>query len=1053
MAGNGRFIPFPGRWKVVPSLALLLVLALSASGASIRLAVVGGENNRAVSQLEALLSRSDKLEALERAELSRIVDEKRLTGLLHGKHLAALGGVLSADGLLIFEKLRLPGGGERETARLVSTRNGACLLFLVLPEGDDWVEGFVREVEQAVPATALTPSEALPVSFLNLRASMMSPRSQELEAALARLMEIRLASVPDAVFLERRRLGDAGFERSLEAADLPSLREAAVVIDGSLEGPRADGSVEARVRVRDASGNVVGDLEGVGKIDDLADLADRLSAGVSDRVLGKHTSPGESIEPDQLVNEAVWACRSGRLDLAWESLAAARLLGHRSPDASALAVWLVLDRTAPAEERGGGHLSAEDLLPPEVRAGLLNEALTEFLAFRSAGKAVRISGSLGARLRAGSLQHALVERCSDFLRRNDESGAPVEVETMRRLIREIAGMDPDGSGMPYSLAMSSRHARDWAANGTELLRYYEKLLRSDHKWLSSLIKYFPADASAALGPRFRNDAGLVKDWAAMWRRLLEDPKTRLRALLILSRNDNDPRHENHYREYLTEVGRQGAALFEGGQLGAFLEPDGQGRGIHGKYQAERAVLFATLCRTLPGFESTLFSLVAQLKIPPDQRQPVWDAFAAYRARCLAAAPAEKRGDWERSFVHWSGLLRRNNPELASEPVDPGRSLAVRRYWNAYSAPEARRGRYVFRDIVSAGDAVWIIGTNGGTQEVRAVDIPSLATRRLIGEGVQGAAALEVHSGTVWVTTDTFPGDGRPMESHLVRIDLRSGERAEIALPMSGAVTIVQGRIFLRFGTLHDGNRGGLAEIDPVTGDADVLVSARRNPGRSPFDNLPGLAVGGVLEGPGKGLSMVLREPNGLYQLGGDWNKLADTFWADALRFGSASLLVGARGDAILVDPALPAPVVWLSDPKTPSGAARWSLPGGRMDLRGAQAAFRENELFVIERDGSGRHALRWWFAEGPREGVSIPLAFALPEADAAVIDGLRGELADHIVTVEGIRDPHRVSFPLRILATDSGLVLHHDGNGFWFVPNADLEAWRSGHSQPEESSP
>jgi len=50
-------------------------------------------------------------------------------------------------------------------------------------------------------------------------------------------------------------------------------------------------------------------------------------------------------------------------------------------------------------------------------------------------------------------------------------------------------------------------------------------------------------------------------------------------------------------------------------------------------------------------------------------------------------------------------------------------------------------------------------------------------------------------------------------------------------------------------------------------------------------------------------------------------------------------------------------------------------------------------------------------------------------------------LAGRFVDLEVTEEPTRVFYPLRILATAEGIVLHHSAHG-WFIQNGNLAAWR-----------
>ena len=1066
-----------------------------------RLAIIGAGAPELKCLLVAGLSSAQGITLVEREELERLVDEKRLSALMAEGKFATLGALLSADGLLVVDTFALPDGKREVTVRLVSVRNGACLVFAPVARDlspQEWVEGFTRLVTRAAPMARIARQDALPVSLLNLRASVFTPESAMLEKALSRLLELRLGSMPGVVLLDRRKLGDADFERSLQASDLPPLWEAAVLVDGGLEV--SGESVRVNLRLRQQDGSPINTSVVEGETDGLGKLADALAAAVLAKTGRAVTEPLAKRELEEFFHEAVWAWRSGLFDAAEEALAAAKALGDKSPDTTALATWLLTEQAAPKGIfYGGKYLRREPPSAPE-KVALLEQAFASLAEYQeSGGKLNRIQGGGAGNLGAGTLKHQLIERASEFLSLNDNQEKPVDVSSLRKHVREAAGMEAGGTRMPYSLAMSSRHARDWAEESSDLMAFYEKLLRSDHKWLSSLLKYFLFHAEAALGPRFCKNPAALASWADMWQRLLKDPDMRLRALFVLSKDAKTDEQDAMYREFLLELGQQGKSLFEKNQVYAFLEPDSEGLSFHERFQAERTELFLTLCRTLPGYNEGLSTLIGSLKIPPGREQEVWNAYGEYRARCLAGeTDPRKASQLEISFTRWSGVLMRNNPGISAK--EAAGSLVVRRFWHPYCSPEWKGKRFDFNEAAAAGRSIWIFGVGGEGNEVHEVTLPSLQARTHALKCEGRAFTFSVCPDAIWVLTGEYPGNDQPMRTRLVQWKREDGASREYSVPAGVRFNVVGKRVFLRLE--QQGNNGGLIEVDPQTGEFHVLVSARRKPPQSPFDDAAEFSSAGVIVGPGGKICVAVREPRaGLVEAGGDWKKVVDFAYADILHYESRSLLVNARGAATLVDPSHAEPECWLAEPQSPKSArqsalwtmlpgesniaggasafqnielfaaqndgaglpkpeswlagaqgpesvrppALWTMPPGEANLADGASAFRSDELFAVRRNQTGAHSIRWWFKGGPREGVEIPLRFELGADVLSQLEPLRKALAGGFVDLDGLKDPNRVFYPLRILATVEGIVLHHRAHGFWFIPNADLVAWREGN--------
>lgn len=1014
-----------------------------------RLAIVGAGAPELKSLLEAGLSSARGISLVEREELERLVDEKRLSALMAEGKFATLGGLLSADGLLVVDTFSQPDGKREVTVRMVSVRNGSCLVFAPVARDlppQEWVEGFIRLVTRAAPMARTARQDAIPVSLLNLRASVFTPESAMLEKALSRLFELRLGAMPDVVLLDRRKLGDADFERSMQASDLPPLWEAAVLVDGGLEV--SGESVRVNLRLRHQDGSQIHASVVEGNAGDLGRLADALAAAVLAKTGRAVTEPLSKREPEEFFNEAVWAWRSGLFDAAEEALAAAKALGDKSPDATALATWLLTEQAAPKGIfYGGKYLKREPPSAPE-KVALLEQAFASLADYQeSGGKLKRIRGGGAANLGVGTLKNQLILSASEFLSLNDNQEKPVNASSLRGHVREAAGMEAGGTRMPYSLAMSSRHARDWAEESSDLMAFYEKLLRSDHKWLSSLLKYFPSTAEKGLGPRFSKNPAALASWADMWKRLLKDPDMRLRALFVLSKEAKTAEQEAMYREFLLELGRQAKSLFEKNQIYAFLEPDSEGYPFHERFQAERTELFLTLCRTLPGYNEGLSTLIGRLKIPPGREQEVWNAYGEYRARCLAGeTDLRKVSQLDTNFTRWSGSLMKNNPGISTKEA-VGR-LVVHRFWHPYDLPEWKGKKFNFNEIVAADRSIWILGVGGGN-EVQEVNLPSFQTQTHAIKCAGRAFTLSVTPDAIWMLSGEYPGNDQPMQMRLVQWRREDGALREYSVPANSRFNVVGKQVFLRLE--QQGNNGGLLEVDPQSGEFHVLVSARRNPPQSPFDAAAGFSSAGVIAGPDGKICVAVSEPrHGLFEIGGDWKKVTDFAYPGILHYESQVLLVNARGEATRIDPSRAEPECWLAGARSPDSvrqSALWIMPPGETNLADGSSAFRNNELFAVRRDGTGIHSLHWWFKGGPREGIDIPLGFELEADERTRLEPLRKSLEGGFVDLDGLKNPNRVFYPLRILATAEGLVLHHSAHGFWFIPNADLNSWREGRQK------
>jgi hypothetical protein len=1036
--------------RLLLCLLCLCLAPLCRAADSFRLAVIGEDTHGLVPLLETTLSQSEDVTLIERKDLSQLVNEKELSGLIKERKFSALGQLLSADGLLVLEKIRLPGGQEEATMRLISVRNGACLLLAPLPKEKDlkiWADGVSAQVRQALPMARVSRDGAVPLCVVGLRASVFTPDTALREAALARLLEMRLASLPGVVLLDRRHLGDVAFERSLEASDLPSLRESTILIDGSFEGVDDSTPMDVHLRLYQNNGDEVASARFSGRTSDLPALADSLATFVSAKMNLPPSPSKAGFEADRFFAEAEWAWHSGLYDTAREALAAARALGDRSPDLTGLEIALLLERATPEGRHFQGTYTMPEKPAPSDREALFRSAFLLLKEYRAqGGKAPRIRESFN--LQASKLKEKAMPEACAFLQEMGEDGKSAQVDVLRQLIKEEAGMKAEGPDMPWSMSLSSRYARYWADDSRELLTYYEKLLRADHKWLASLLKRFPSSADDGLGPRFRDDPAAQAAWSAMWKRLLADDHTRMRALLILKQDAKTPEQQAMYREFLRALAAQGASLYEKNLLKAFLEPD-RDSSLHSRFQAERAATFVALCRTIPGFVWELSEFAQDVKFPPGSEQDGWNAFTAYRDRCLTLPADSRQGPRiAEALARWSGFLLKNNPGIL--PASPRAPLDVTRFWHPYVLDGRKETMFFYNRIVLFGDSIWLIdrrqrGAPDAPQaEILEIKIPSMQTRGYALEHSGSMEQLNVTGEALWILQGRQNGPDQPLQKFLTRLDRQTGETRQIPVPRGDELDVIGNRVFVRYGNLHTGTDSGLMEVDPVSGECRVLISARRNPPASPFDSSARLAINGILPGPnGQVWMAVAWNPLvGLYEVGDEWKKLDDSEWSDVLSYRGTSLLCNSK-ELMSVAPSGAMEIMLAGPLSAPDirEKARWQLPETR-DYFVSNGTFRENELFLLERDGAGVYNMRWWFPSSPREGVVMPLNFILFPQDPSQVKKLADVVRDTGLGFEALKNPNLL-MPglLHILATPHGLVAYHISHGFWFIPNSDMESW------------
>ena len=114
--------------------ALMVSAAALAADAPVRIAILSGDGDRAVddatmAQLEVALTENKEITLLERAQVSKILAEQKLSaaGLTDPATAVKLGKLLSVEMLLFIEQLRGKEAGL-VCGQVVETRTGICLV-------------------------------------------------------------------------------------------------------------------------------------------------------------------------------------------------------------------------------------------------------------------------------------------------------------------------------------------------------------------------------------------------------------------------------------------------------------------------------------------------------------------------------------------------------------------------------------------------------------------------------------------------------------------------------------------------------------------------------------------------------------------------------------------------------------------------------------------------------------------------------------------------------------------------------------------------------------
>ncbi len=278
---------------------------------------------------------------LERADLEKVLSEQALTGG-NQKDFVKLGQLLGADGLIILETAK-SGTNSVLATRLVAVSPGVVLdikgFSLPVKDIEGWSEYMVQSHTPLLPKLKVPRSAAVPISILNFRASLDSPANRDLERQLTTLTVSRLAQQREFFVLERQRMSQLTWEKTLKGVDEAPFWTGSFLLEGTLDKDGFDPkNTTVSARLKSANDGAVVPIELSGARTNLAGFVDKLASRVSESILKRADWPAwdAKAEADKFFDESVWAERWGLFEQAQQAINAAWALGRRNAQTARL---------------------------------------------------------------------------------------------------------------------------------------------------------------------------------------------------------------------------------------------------------------------------------------------------------------------------------------------------------------------------------------------------------------------------------------------------------------------------------------------------------------------------------------------------------------------------------------------------------------------------------------------------------------------------------------------------------------------------------------------
>jgi len=1013
--------------------------AAQSDGKPVKLALVGTE---ATGDLAAILSASlsshPGIVLVERSELTRLASEKQLQEFAAGDGVARAFDLLNADGLVVLEKA---GRNGPLALRLFSTHNGIRLWSAEAPEKNprELVKKLADTIAGKAPKCLLPVGGACPVAVINLRAATFSLANVELETKLTRLLEMQVDAVPGILLLERRRLGEAQFERDLSASVPESLQASVLLVDGSFVGGVNGEEISLNLRVRGKEGSRESKFKA--KPEEISRLMQEMVSFISGRQ-GKADTLGDK-EAEEFLQEALWADAHGMIELTVEAGEAAAALGQNSPG-----LWQLLARTyARLVGRETRFYNGKNMEPVPVSLQSRSDMILNALALCQKLEADKQSIPKSEVLNAAS----------EFLLEMDVTEhSGIDVEKLRALLREMAPFDPSGKKEPYNPAYAADYAPVWAASLDDLLSFYTAYINSDHPkrfWVFKRLLRVPTEA---LGKRFLSEEEARKKLVNIGESWRVQPETELFGWMLLARHGTPEESAIAYRTYLNLLTERAVALEDKGKLGNYLQAEWNDDGFRKRFGRERAKGLLQLFGVSRQYNEELVKeWFGRGSFEPEEAKEVWAAQQAYRQRVLAALDVKEKSDHTQAFNWAEGVFLTRYPEAANPATTQSmNSIVVSRFWCAASGNNLRE--FGSNSIEVAGNAAWMMGGWNGQPggslikislpELRAQDYPT----DISGTGGKITLAGEM----IYVLHGEYPGRDEPMQFFLRRFDPALGKWEKRPFQDAYKGFFAKGKLYFNLWNPHGkGEDNGLLEYDWDTNQSHLLVSTRRKPAVNQLDASIKSRINGVFEGPDHKVWVAVGHPLSRVYIaqeeGGDWKEAMSLNILTCTIGEEGTLLTGRAGELVCVNGKTISSWLYPSKP----GDFGWKTPPGWNPrwLDEGKVAFRPGELFLLARREDRSFQLRWYWEGGPPEGLDLPLTFQLPAPVQKIIAAISEQNPCNF-KAEMIANPEKNVFPLKAVASRHGLMIKPPAHGFWFIPNADLEAkkveWMAQNKEP-----
>ncbi|HEY0257304.1 MAG TPA: hypothetical protein VGC39_07670 [Candidatus Methylacidiphilales bacterium] len=330
-----------------------LVILSPACAQSVRIAVAGDPSlANLIDVTTGELSNQPQLSVLDRADLDKLGQEQEIQSVLDSKDFSPVH-LLPADGLVLLRAVT-SDGKTGVFARLVAVQPGVILREFPLPDEADplaQAQALAQEFAPYWPKLgAIQKGKITALSLLGLRFEVDAPETRDLERSMNLQLASRLSAEPDVLVLERWRLNDALFEKSLSPQQPSPFWTGSSLIDGSMKWQKESNRIEVALRLRPPQGREV-TVSDHDIVDNLSALVGRLA----DKI--QHHPNAQSVwnrtaEASHFSELGKWCLDNGLTEEGAEAIESALALGDNTRTTHMLQVKAYAMEAYPESLRG-----------------------------------------------------------------------------------------------------------------------------------------------------------------------------------------------------------------------------------------------------------------------------------------------------------------------------------------------------------------------------------------------------------------------------------------------------------------------------------------------------------------------------------------------------------------------------------------------------------------------------------------------------------------------------------------------------------------------------